>query len=1325
MKKYLGIFSAVFALAAISFSCQKAEMTDPNAPGTEQTYNKVDVVLTATLESRIGTKVTLDFPHLAWEDQDQIAVFDGKNTAPNVFTYQAPVVEDENTEETNPEEVTPAAVAVKSSVVRPSFSGSIAESAEELYAVYPYNANATLADGKITTTIPHEQVVPEGGNVDKSALLCVAKTTSDALAFKNVLGLVKVTVPAGMTGITSISVEGANDEDVLAGTGAITVSDAPSFVATDAKNRVTLTHAKGGFPKGDYYIAVAPVPFANGFSVSFTKANGETQTKSTEKANEVVRNSGLNVGDKLTEITWEYLITTKDQLVEWNNNYESWTKNDVVKLGADINLDGVNWTPHDFYGTFEGDNHKIYNISISRDGYCGFVAALNGTIRNLYLGTSDGETYDGKSEYVYTPDAAAGSWVHMGGVAASINNAALIKNVTNFVKISTPDSDGQAKVCMGGLVSMGTGTSEIQDCVNYGEIVCDASVGVVSGASNHQIGGIMCKTDGKVTITNCKNYGNIYAAGAYVDNVGGIMANPNGNATDKGENKTHIKGCYNYGNITITKISSEVTPMALGGIVGKLTGATVEDCHNEGNISSVCDVLTGIGGVVGIHKLDFESKVTGCSNGVQNATDKGILSFNPEEGTQQMVIGGILGYSEHGAAGKLTIQSSNNYAPIDVSYGKFRNIGGICGVVGDFTSSRDGKKSSVELLIDGCHNYGAVTVTSATSYTTGKDPWQKHIGGVVGILYGSDNGVTVSNSSNEATLHSTATGDGETRIAGIVAHTRYGNITISTCTNNGEVKADGSATNPRPAGIVSVAATKTSITGCNNNKKVSSASSVGNVYIGGIGAHMTSAQIAECHNNAVVEVTKMGTGGNAVNMGGIAGHLVTSGKISQCTNTSTVNCAVPLTTAENRIGGIAGNIESSTSVEKSRNTSTGVVMVTNKTYKPRIGGIVGRNSGGLELSYCDNEGKVTTSAAGNGTKGEQNEGSYIGGVIGWSNKGVNNCNNRGTVEATACAVSPSMGGIIGVPGADITINNCMNTSTGKVISSVAATQNIYVGGIVSTSTSGTKIQYCNNEGEVKINQKAKNSYIGGIVGLGLGTVEYCENTSTGSVINAHPSSNTTYALVGGIAGKCNSGMTIQNCKSRGTVQALINTNNKLSGAGGIIGHAQNKVVLKNNENHGSVIGTNPRTDARIYVGGIVATDGENLTHTGVTTMTRNSNYGTVTLTTATPAATNGLVDGIPGAAAGGIFGLVFVSTLPTEDADYNLNHGTVTANIGADDKQGKAGALAGASSIAAWSGKVGKGTVVNGVPWSESVAASWLCPSAVKALSATYVDAIQ
>ena len=1321
MKKYLGIFSAVFALTAISFSCQKAEITDPNAPGTEQTYNKVDVVLTATLESRIGTKVTLDFPNLAWEDQDQIAVFDGKNTAPNLFTYQAPVVEDETTEETNPEEVTPAAVAVKSSVVRPSFSGSIAESAEELYAVYPYNANATLADGKITTTIPHEQVVPTGGNIDKSALLCVAKTTSDALAFKNVLGLVKVTVPSSMNNkFKEFTIRGANEEDVIAGTGAITVSQTPVFEATDAKTEVKLTHKSGAFPKGDYYIAVAPVKFANGFSIAFTKADGLSEVKSTDKANEVARNSGLNVGDKLTEITWEYIIDSKEELVAWNNGYKGWTKNDRVQLTADIDLDGVSWTPHDFPGTFEGNNHKIYNITISRDGYCGFVAALNGTIQNLYLGTSDGEAYDGKSEYVYTPDATAGSWVHMGGVAASINNGALIKNVTNFVKISTPDSDGQAKVCMGGLVSMGTGTSEIQDCVNYGEIVCDASVGVVSGASNHQIGGIMCKTDGKVTITNCKNYGNIYAAGAYVDNVGGIMANPNGNATDKGENKTHIKGCYNYGNITITKTTSAVTPMALGGIVGKLTGATVENCHNEGNISSVCDVLTGIGGVVGIHKLDFESKITGCSNGVLNATDKGILSFNPEEGTQQMVIGGILGFSED-YTGKLTVQSCTNYAPISTSYNVMRNIGGIVGAVGKVTN-KDGEKSSIELLIDKCHNYGTVTIAGTGSYN------QRHIGGIAGMLYGSETGITVSNCTNNATLSTTATGGGEHRISGIVGHARYGKVAISACTNNGEVTASGTATNPRPAGIVSVAMdfTSLSIDGCYNKNRISNSSSTGTIYAGGIAAYLKKAQITDSHNNAVVEVTN---GGGQVRVGGIAGYLVTSGKISGCTNTSTVECALPtahsttdsndkVTHIENHIGGIVGYVESPVEITSCTNTSTATVSVAGMTNKPRIGGIAGIAK--TSITSCYNEGKVTTSAKDNGAE------AYVGGIAGWATTStISQCQNKGTVNATACTKIPRVGGILGIPSTDVTIDQCRNATTGKVHCNVSA-GTFYIGGIVCQTVATTIVQNCYNDGEVKISQKSYHSYLGGIVGLGKGVVKNCENTATGTVINNHTGSNSKYALAAGIVAKTDGAIEITSCKNRGTVKATVNTTNKLTGAGGIIGQPQGNgvnVVLKNNENHGSVIGENPNATARIYVGGIVATDGEDLNHNGASTVTGNINYGTVTLSAPTPAGNSEIVTTVSGAAAGGIFGLVVNSTMPTAESDYNINYGTVTAVKG--DADGHAGALAGASSIAAWSGKVGKGTVVNGVAWSESVAAAWLCPSAVNALSATYVDAIQ
>jgi len=692
-----------------------------------------------------------------------------------------------------------------------------------------------------------------------------------------------------------------------------------------------------------------------------------------------------------------------------------------------------------------------------------------------------------------------------------------------------------------------------------------------------------------------------------------------------------------------------------------------------------------------------------------------IFSFNPEEGTQQMVIGGILGYSED-YTGKLTVQSCTNYAPISTSYKVMRNIGGIVGAIGEVTS-KDGKISSIELLIDKCHNYGAVTIAGTGSYN------QRHIGGIAGMLYGSETGITVSNCTNNATLSTTATGGGEHRISGIVGHARYGKVAISACTNNGEVTASGTATNPRPAGIVSVAMdfTSLSIDGCYNKNRISNSSSTGTIYAGGIAAYLKKAQITDSHNNAVVEVTN---GGGQVRVGGIAGYLVTSGKISGCTNTSTVECALPTAhgtadkPTENHIGGIVGYVESPVEISSCTNTSTATVSVAGKTNKPRIGGIAGIAK--TSITSCYNEGKVTTSAKDNGAE------AYVGGIAGWATTStISQCQNKGTVNATACTKTPRVGGILGIPSTDVTIDQCRNATTGKVHCNVSA-GTFYIGGIVCQAVGTTTVQNCYNDGEVKISQKSQHSYLGGIVGLGKGVVKNCENTATGTVINNHTGSNSKYALAAGIVAKTDGAIEITSCKNRGTVKATVNTTNKLTGAGGIIGQPQGNgvnVVLKNNENHGSVIGENPNATARIYVGGIVATDGENLSYIGASTVTGNINYGTVTLSAPTPAENSDIVKTVSGAAAGGIFGLVVNSTMPTAEADYNINYGTVTAVKG--DTDGHAGALAGASSIAAWSGKVGKGTVVNGVAWSESVAAAWLCPSADNALSATYVDAIQ
>lgn len=1280
--------AALSMMAAAAVSCQKDELrSQEELPVVEMTLDA------ATEASAASTKLTLgEDLKPEWEDADKLAVWDGS------VVREFSIIENQGTSA--------------------SFRGEVTEGSSEYVALYPFEAVSSYASGAFTATIPSEQVIAAGDSVATGSLMALAVAEDAILSFKNVCGLIRFKI-SKENQIKAVIIKG-NKEEAFAGEGTVTVENGlPKFTPTDNGAKVVTIRPEGDdatFAKGTYYAAVAPVTFSEGFTVTMSSVNSAaTVTKTTDKEMKIERNKGQGLADLVQIADWNWKIYDVDDLLEWNAAPTS--KSHHVELMADLDMTDVVWKPKDFAGVFEGNDHKIYNFKISRDGYCGFVQALDGTIQNLYLGTSDGTTYDGESEFVYTPDAAAGSWVHMGSVAGSINNGALISNVTNFIKIHTPDSEGQAKVCMGGIVSMGTGTATIDNCVNYGEIVCDATVGVVSNASNHQLGGIMCKTDGIVTIRNCKNYGNISAAGAYVDNVGGIMANPNGNSTDKGDNKTYIKGCYNYGNITITKTTSAKSPMALGGIVGKLTGATIEDCHNEGNISSVCDVLTAMGGVVGAHALSFESKIIGCSNGVQGNSEKGILTFAPEAATQQMVLGGILGRhhspkNDTNAPGKLTVQNCNNYAPIATSYIKMRNVGGVVGAIAldDVTLG----KTNVEMLIDQCHNHGAITIGGTGSYQS----LQRHIAGIAGVVSGSDKGVTISNCTNNAVISTTATGGGEHKMAGIVGYALYGTISVSGCTNNGEIMATGTAKNPRPAGIASVIdGTGITISGCYNKAKISNASTIGTLYVGGIVAYSVKTTITDCHNEGRVEVTK--TGGQ-IRIGGVAGHQTTGGKILQSTNSAEVYCSANYVNAESHIGGIVGNAETSAQVEDCINKSTATVTVTGTSFKPRIGGVIGR-ADAITLTGNVNEGHVTTS-----TKDATNKPqSYIGGIAGWANSlTIENCQNKGLVDVTACSNTPLLGGILGKASSNVTIKNCRNASTGKVHMDVA-TGTFFTGGIIAQCETTTKLQYCYNDGEVKISQKSQHAYVGGIVGLGKGVVEYCENTATGTVIINHTGSNSKYALAGGIVAKTNDGtLEISNCKNYGVVKATVNTSNKLTGAGGIIGQPRVAVTLRNNENHGAVIGENPHTSARIYVGGIAATDAQELNATGATTVTGNVNYGTVTLSAPTPNANSELVTTLPGAAAGGIFGLVVNSTMPTAESDYNINYGTVTATKGEDD--GHAGALAGASNIASWSGKVGKNVKVNSVLWNywpEGGEAAWLCPSATNALSATYVDA--
>ena len=150
---------------------------------------------------------------------------------------------------------------------------SASADAAEVWAMLPYDASATLSSGVINTVLPSEQSAKAGASFHH---LAVAHSTSASLAFSNVCGLVRVKVTT--EGITKVVFAGKADEKV-AGNIAITVADC-SVSGADAES-VALVPAEGetSIVVGDYFLAVLPQTFQNGFTVTAYKGETAVQTK--------------------------------------------------------------------------------------------------------------------------------------------------------------------------------------------------------------------------------------------------------------------------------------------------------------------------------------------------------------------------------------------------------------------------------------------------------------------------------------------------------------------------------------------------------------------------------------------------------------------------------------------------------------------------------------------------------------------------------------------------------------------------------------------------------------------------------------------------------------------------------------------------------------------------------------------------------------------------------------------------------------------------------------------------------------------------------------
>lgn len=814
---------------------------------TEQPTSEPDTVpagfesRTFTAEIMSFTRADLSGARMLWSEGDRIAVYDG--TRKNEFTVQS--------------------VNNESAV----FEGLVTEGSEEFYAVYPYSAaSETLpdADGVLTVEVPSTQRVGSRA-VDPDAVVSIARADGvNHFQFRNVVSLVKIHVPEGAE---SVLFKPANAGEKISGS----CSAAVGKMAEGADGAsVTLTSDTEGeaLEEGDYWVAAVPCTLTEGYSVSFSNAEQESSVDSSEEL-ELTRSSFIDLTATTAAASWvNIFIRTADDLVSFSKN-QLLTSADLVRLGNDIDLSGVDWAPFRLACRFDGAGHKIYNLQVTSASTAAFVSELaeGAVLENLTIGSSDGENWDGTSAISLSGD---------GGIQAGVvgTSAGTIRNVRNFASIQAETAGSPSReIRIGGIVATNDGA--VSTCENYGAIS-------VTGSNTGKyvfVGGIVGWGSTKSTLVEKSvNRGTMYIENPQAQAGGGIVGMHQGG---------NIESCDNYGKTTIKQSVNEVS--YFGGIVGFVQNywgleVGIRNCRNFAGFDSDNSNVRSLGGIAAIvHRTGTASVIIdGCSNEAEVSLSKHATS------SIWNAVGGIVGMvdaNSGGFTGKNYVQNCTNSG--DVFFEESR----------DLTAS-DGQQSAAggivgwachQTVISGCTNTGAVSSTKLSI---------NYVGGIAGYAY---DATEVSDCTNEApvTLRlNTANGltwagkrAGVGGICGFIQHT----VALSGNTNSGAVTLDANAASVcAVGGIVGVSdATASRLTGNTNRGKVSSTSPLTHKAAGGLVGYVYNGITFDGNAN-YGDVYATGDKTSDIFAGGLIGFIdspskvVSRGDISNCTVESKV-----------------------------------------------------------------------------------------------------------------------------------------------------------------------------------------------------------------------------------------------------------------------------------------------------------------------------------------------------------------------------------------------------------------------------------------------------
>lgn len=507
----------------------------------------------------------------------------------------------------------------------------------------------------------------------------------------------------------------------------------------------------------------------------------------------------------------------------------------------------------------------------------------------------------------------------------------------------------------------------------------------------------------------------------------------------------------------------------VGGVVAQAYGTDMENITSKVAIS--CGPLhnnkTRVGGAIGRIAADSDTYIS-------KVTNEGDINFAHGAGASawETIAGGVIGIVGDGSECDLEVVDITNNGDININSSGAGLIGGIIGYA-TRTNEDDG-------VFENCVNNGNINLIAQAA---------SNIGGIVGqirhyeLLECENNGTITIGEGYKSSV--------ELYIGGIAGYTNgrnsaaNGEVFITECTNNGEIKIDKNAI-PMLGGIVGYTTQPVRIEGCLNTANVS--------------AHLTNTNAF--HIGGLVG--KNGVNSNTVKDGVQVYDSVNEGNVSGYTQTTEStggwlyvggcfgSCYGGAETDDFMAWGLAGCV-----VDNCVNKGTVRALGGAKFRAGGITGLINR----ADISNCTNEGTLTNERT------AQHKEEFFGGIVGYTENNsysfISGCTNSGTVAYL------------------------MPTRSGTGEKTVSNNYHACVGGILGRAKDlNTKVENCVFSGKV----------------LGTNDKTHDWNADTGAWVAPTVFESRNFECRSAIVGACGAKFPISGCTVGGAIGSIKNFN---------------------------------------------------------------------------------------------------------------------------------------------------------------------------------------